>query len=113
MYVTEDKVEELFKVEQLIVSELQQEAGNDEESASVSTFKVSDLSQKFCQFESKDGISNSKEKLEHLLSHLPFVLRPSAEEITLINPKSISPSKNGGAQCFLVVEASNTNSSAS
>ena len=70
------------------------------------------MSQKFSQIESKDGKSLSKERLQHLLSHLPFVLRPSAEEISLINPKSISPSVNGGAQCFLVVETSNPSSGA-
>ena len=45
-------------------------------------------------------------RFDHLLSHLPFIIRSSPEEIKLINPKSISPSKNGGAQCFLVVETS-------
>ena len=110
--MTEDKVEELFRVEKLIISELQQEAGNGEEGVSTWTLKVKDLSQKFSQIESKDGKSLSTERLQHLLSHLPFVLRPSAEEISLINPKSISPSVNGGAQCFLVVEASHPSSGA-
>ena len=40
MYVTEDKVDELFRVEKLIISELQQEAGNEEEGVSASTLKV-------------------------------------------------------------------------
>ena len=113
LYVTEDKVDDLFRVERLVISELLQEPSGEDESASMSTFKVSDLLDKFNQIESKEGESISKERLEHLLSHLPFIIRPSAEEISLINPKSISPSMNGGAQCFLVVEASQISSSVS
>ena len=58
------------------------------------------------QIEGEGSKSISQERFDHLLSHLPFIIRSSPEEIKLINPKSISPSKNGGAQCFLVVETS-------
>lgn len=102
--MTEDKVDALFKVEKLIISELLQKPGEEEEGLSASTLNISDLSLKFSQIESKDDKSISTERLEHLLCHLPFVIRPSPEEISLINSKSISTSKNGGAQCFLVVE---------
>lgn len=106
LYVTEDKVDELFAVEKLLISELLKKPANEDNDDQALTLKVEDLSQKFNHIESKGGNSIGKERLDHLLSHLPFVVRPSATEVSLINPKSISYSKNGGAQCFLVVEAS-------
>lgn len=73
------------------------------------TLKVTDLSRKINEQDGKGDKSITEERLDHLISHLPFVVRLSAEEIALVNLKSISPSKNGGAQCFLVVEASRSN----
>ena len=110
LYVTEDKVDELHRVEKLLVSELPKEKAGEEEDVSDLTLKVSDLCQKFNQIEGKEGKSITQERLDHLLSHLPFVMKHSAEEISIVNPKSISRSLNGGAQCFLVVEASKNTS---
>ena len=96
-FVTQDKVEQLFMVEKLIVQEFLGESARESH-----TVHLSDLHQKLSQVES--GKSLTKEKLEFLLSHLPFVLKTSDMEFTVMNLKAIAPSKQGGAQCFLVVE---------
>ena len=98
--VTEDKVEELILVEKLIVQEFLGESI--QPSIENRSLKVEDLLQKLSQVES--GKSMAREKLDFLISHLPFVIKSSEEEYSAMNIKTIAPSKQGGAQCFLVVE---------
>lgn len=99
-FVTEDKVEELILVEKLIVQEFLGESI--QPSIENRSLKVEDLLQKLSQVES--GKSMAREKLDFLISHLPFVIKSSEEEYSAMNIKTIAPSKQGGAQCFLVVE---------
>ena len=58
--------------------------------------------QKLSQVES--GKSLAREKLEFLLSHLPFVVKTGEDGYSAMNLKTIAPSTQGGAQCFLVIE---------
>ena len=99
-FVTEDKVEELILVERLIVQGFLGDSGKP--STENRSLKVVDLLQKLSQVES--GKSLAREKLDFLISHLPFVIKSSEEEYSAMNIKTIAPSKQGGAQCFLVVE---------
>ena len=66
----------------------------------------------------KEEVSDEDcKRVFHLLSHLPFVYLDSQEsccspdsKVSLINPRSISKStvKDGAAQCFLVIQESDT-----
>ena len=88
-FVTEDKVQELILVEKLIVQEFLGESR--QPSIENRSLKVEDLLQKLSQVES--GKSMAREKLEFLISHLPFVIKSSEEEYSAMNIKTIAPSK--------------------
>ena len=88
-FVTEDKVQELILVEKLIVQEFLGESR--QPSIENRSLKVEDLLQKLSQVES--GKSLAREKLEFLISHLPFVIKSSEEEYSAMNIKTIAPSK--------------------
>ena len=120
-----DKVEELLRVEQLVTKELLSEKykpdstcqdfpSTEDKSHSI---KLGELTQKLRDCSETDNCTEvlleSCKRVGHMLSHLPFVhvedLQPDST-VSLINPRSISQStsKNGAAQCFLVISESDS-----
>ena len=92
-------------VEKLLVQELFKES-NQQSDVNPSLSGV-DLIQKLSQV--KNGKTLTKQQLEFLLSHLPFVIKINEDEYSVMSLKTIAQSRQGGAQCFLVIEICSAN----
>ena len=126
-----DLVEDLLRVEKLVIKLLHpaQEATQDDEDRKdgkaaerPTDCKLGELVQELKNNddgqERKEEVSDEDcKRVFHLLSHLPFVYIDTQEtccspdsKVSLINPRSISKStvKDGAAQCFLVIQESDT-----